>query len=80
VFRVCVIDGCAGFEGLAELRDYPTAEEANARARREAADTIAALAGGWRIVRQSTRNGLWGARIESPVVSGYVVVMVSPQD
>ena len=80
MFRVCVIDSVAGFEGLSELRNYSTPEEANARARREAADTIEAMAGGWRIVRQSTKGGLWGCRLESPVVSGSIVVMVSPQD
>jgi hypothetical protein len=80
VFRVCVVDGVEGFEGFSELRGFTTPEEANARARREAADTIAAMAGGWRIVRQSTKGGLWGCRLESPVVSGSIVVVVSAQD
>lgn len=80
MFRVCVVDGVAGFEGFSELRNYSTAEEANNRARREAADTIAAMAGGWRIVRQSTKGGLWGCRLESPLVSGFFVITVAPQD
>ena len=80
MFRVCVVDGVEGFEGFSELRNYATAEEANARARREAADTVEAMAGGWRIVRQSIKGGLWGCRIESPIVSGSIVVVVSRQD
>lgn len=76
MYRVLVVDNVEGFEGSAELLGFETAETANARARQEAADTVEAMAGGWIIARESMAGGLYGARLESPNVSGFIRVMV----
>jgi len=79
VYKVVVVDQTQPFGGVSELVKLQSLEEANTRAMREVADTIATLNGGWRVVRKSMSLGQYGADLESPVQSGYIVAMVAHQ-
>ena len=79
MYKVVVVDQTQPFGGVSEIVKLQSLEEANTRAVREVADTISALTGGWRVVRKSMSRGQYGAWLESPVQSGYIVVMVAPQ-
>lgn len=79
MYKVVVVDQTQPFGGVSEIVKLQNLEEANNRAVREVADTITALTGGWRVVRKSMSAGKYGARLESPLQSGYIVVMVAEQ-